>query len=119
MRPSPRVWYSSAEVVIVSLTLLPPSTGAATSWYSSSRHTSTVAPQSRRIRSSSRSLFIGLTATAIPPAFHVPSIAMTNCGTFCRNSATRSPAASPESASPAANALDRSSTSRRVSAPSK
>ena len=37
-------------------------------------------------------MFIGLTATAIPPAFQVPSMAMMNCGTFCRNNATRSPA---------------------------
>ena len=72
IRPSPRVWYSSAEVVITVFTLVPPMTLAATSRYRSSRQTSAVAPQSRRMRSSSRSLFIGLTATAIPPAFQVP-----------------------------------------------
>ena len=34
--------------------------------------------------SSSRSRFIGFTETAVPPAFQVASIPMTNCGTFCR-----------------------------------
>ncbi len=41
------------------------------------------APESRSTASSSLARFIGLTGTAMPPAFHAASMAMTNCGTFC------------------------------------
>ena len=68
---------------------------------------------------SSRSLFIGLIETAMPPAFHVPICAITNCGTFCRKTATRSPAVNPASVMPAANASVSASSSARVMRPSK
>ena len=59
-------------------------TSLAVSSYSDSRHTSTLAPESASRYSSSRALFIGLIDTMIPPAFHVATMASTNCGTFCR-----------------------------------
>ncbi len=64
--------------------LVRPTTCTATFWYRSSRATSTLAPESVRMSSSSRCRFIGLTATAMPPAFQVPIIAIRNWGTFCR-----------------------------------
>ena len=84
IRSSERVWYSSSEVVITVRTALSPTTAAATSRYSPCRHTSTVAPESCSNPSSSRSRFIGLIDTAMPPAFQVPIWAITNWGTFCR-----------------------------------
>lgn len=62
----------------------------ATEFHSSCRLTITRAPQSPRTLRNPRSLSIGLTGTAIPPIFQVASRPMTNCGMFCRYSATRS-----------------------------
>jgi hypothetical protein len=49
-------------------------------------------------------LFIGLIGTTMPPAFHAPSTAIANCGTFWRYTARRSPLAKPSATSPAARA---------------
>jgi hypothetical protein len=118
-RSSDRVWYSSSDVVSTVRTALSAITFEATSRYRLSRLTSTVAPESCSRPDSSRSRFIGLIDTAIPPAFQVPSWAITNWGTFCRKMATRSPAANPASRMPAAKASVSSSSSRRVIRPSK
>ena len=59
-------------------------TPAATLSYSASCVMSARAPESSSRSRSSRSLFIGLIETMIPPAFHVATIAITNCGTFCK-----------------------------------
>jgi hypothetical protein len=75
---------SSGEVVTMAQTSVSPTTPAATSPYSDSSATRPLAPESVRISSSSRALYIGLTETMIAPAFHVATIAITNCGTFCR-----------------------------------
>ena len=65
-------------------TEVPASTLDATSRYRPARLTSTRAPESWSSSSSSRSRFIGLIETAVPPAFQMPSWAITNCGTFCK-----------------------------------
>ena len=70
---SSRVWYSSSEVVSTVFTPVRETTPAATSRYRLSRQTSTRAPESCSSNSSSRSRFIGLMFTAMPPAFHVPT----------------------------------------------
>ena len=70
-RGSSRVWKSSSDVVTTVRTSVPPTTDAATSRYRLCRQTSTVVPESLSSRSSSRSRFIGLIETAMPPAFHV------------------------------------------------
>jgi hypothetical protein len=57
--------------------------------------------------------------TMIPPAFQLATMAMTNCGTFCRYTASRSPGAKPLASSPLASASLSSSSSRRVMTPSK
>ena len=118
-RWSSRARYSSSDVVTTAATPASAATRAATSRYSSCRHTSTLAPESRSTASSSRARFIGLTGTAMPPAFQVASMAMTNCGTFCRYSATRSPGCTPRPASATANASLSSSSSRTVIRPPK
>jgi hypothetical protein len=118
-RVSSRVWYSSSEVVMTVCTSVLATTLEATSRYRPCRLTSTRAPESLSSSSSSRSRFIGLIETAMPPAFQVPSWAITNCGTFCRYSATRSPLAKPVPARPAANASVSRSSSRTVIRPSK
>jgi hypothetical protein len=100
--------------VITVRTADPGSTFDATSRCSDCSATSTVAPESASNPVSSRCLFIGLIGTAIPPAFHAPICATTNCGTFCAKIATRSPGENPSAAIPAANASDSSSSSVKL-----
>ena len=118
-RWSSRARYSSSDVVTTVVTSVPGTTPAATSRYRLCRQTSTRAPESRSTASSSLARFIGLTGTTTPPAFHVASRPITNCGTFCRYSATRSPALRPSSSSATANASLSSSSSRAVIRPPK
>ena len=101
------------------VTSVPSTTPAATSRYRLCRQTSTRAPESRSTASSSRARFIGLTGTTTPPAFHVATSPITNCGTFCRYSATRTPFPTPRSRSAMANASLSSSSSRAVIRPPK
>ena len=81
---SPSETKSSGDVVTTARTAVSPTTPAATSPYSDSSATRAVAPESSRISSSSRALYIGLTETMTAPAFHAATIAITNCGTFWR-----------------------------------
>jgi hypothetical protein len=101
-------------VVITVRTAVFATTFDATSRCSDCRATSTVAPESVSSSVSSRSLFIGLIDTAMPPAFQVPICAMTNCGTFWLKIATRPPGWKPSAAMPAAKASVSSSSSTKL-----
>ena len=79
-RSSSRVWKSSSLVVRTSRTSVSGTTSRATSSYSASRDTSTVAPESFSRYDSSRTRLIGLIDTMMPPAFQAATIEMTNCG---------------------------------------
>jgi hypothetical protein len=63
---------------------VPATASRATSSHSSSSVTSATGSQSSISVRTSRSLSIGLTGTAMAPAFHAARTAMTNSGTFCR-----------------------------------
>ena len=65
-------------------TEVPVTASRATSRQSDSSVTSATGAQSSSRVRTSRSLSIGLTATAMAPAFHAASTAITNSGTFCR-----------------------------------
>ncbi len=107
---------SSSEVVTTVRTGVPSSVAAPSS---DSSATSVSAPASESCRASSSPRSIGLHATAIAPSFHVASSASAYCGTFWSWIATRSPGATPSSASPAASASESSSARRTVSGVSK
>lgn len=75
---------SSSEVVITVRTSVSGTTSRAASCQSDSSVISAAAPESDSCALSSLCLSIGLTETMMPPAFQVASIAIGNCGTFCR-----------------------------------
>jgi len=60
-----------------------------------------------------------LIETMTPPAFQAATMAMTNCGTFCRYTARRSPGAKPLASNPLASPSLSSSSSWRLMTPSK
>ncbi len=75
---------SNSDVVITVRTSTSGTTSRATSSHSVSSVTSATAPESLSNAVSSLRLSIGLTETMIPPAFQVATIAIGNCGTFCK-----------------------------------
>ena len=84
IRGSSRVWNSSSEVVITVRTAVSAHhlrRDVAVQALQADQHRAR--PESCSSSVSSRSRFIGLIDTAMPPAFQVPICAMTNCGTFC------------------------------------
>ena len=82
-RSSSRDWKSRpAATTTVSTAVEPSASTAAATGVTSSRQTSARAPESASTWPSSRSLYIGLTDTATPPAFHAASMPITNAGWF-------------------------------------